>query len=54
MKNRILTWVVFLLAVFGIVKAVQAFRNPWAIETPPAIIKALPVTPPGCGEDCKP
>ena len=54
MKKRIITWALFLLVVFGVVKAVQAFRNPWAIDTTPAIIKALPVTPAGCGEDCKP
>jgi len=52
MKKRLFVWVLFLAAVFGVYKAVQAFRNPWAVDTS-AITEKLPVTPIGCSEGCE-
>lgn len=56
--KRVVAWVVALLALWGIVKAADAWQNPWAsVLSAPAVVnpvlQGLPSSPVGCGEKCR-
>jgi len=58
MKARIFSWVIAALCVFGVVKAVQAFKNPWSLPSAvglPAggVLGKLPPASAGCGVKCE-
>jgi len=50
--KKIISWVVFALVVFGVFKAAQAFKNPWNLPSPAAMV--LPAASTGCADsrDC--
>lgn len=52
--KRIAAWAVFALVLFGVVKAAQAFKNPWAVPAVPSIASVLPLPHQGCtqSKDC--
>lgn len=53
--KRVVAWVLFGLAIFGIVKAAQAFKNPWAMPSPASVVlDKLPQAHEGCkdSKDC--
>lgn len=52
--KRVFAWVVFALVLFGVAKAVQAFKNPWAVPSiaGSSVLPHLPPAAKGCGGDC--
>jgi len=52
MKMRVFSWLVAALCVFGVVKAVQAFKNPWDVSLSSPVLSNLPPAAAGCGVKC--
>lgn len=51
--KRIFSWCVAAVVVFGVVKAVHAFKNPWAVPSVSVpVLGALPPASKGCGVKC--
>jgi len=54
MMMRVFSWCIAALVVFGVVKAVESFKNPWAVPSVPAagVLSILPPASDGCGKSC--
>ncbi len=49
---RLVAWVLFLAAVYGVAMVADAWENPFSKAVSP-VLSALPADAPGCGEKCK-
>jgi len=55
MRGRVIAWVVLAVVLLGVYKAVNAWKNPWAVGGPVVVnpvLANLPASGPGCGVKC--